>query len=65
MVRLRKRFLPAALTQVFNCYSVDYKYIYIFLIFSKASGYGVFHIQLRGFDLINYIYIQTQTNLAG
>ena len=46
------------------------------LHFPKAS-YGVFHIQvqctrqffeifkLRGFDFINYIYIETQTNLAG
>ena len=44
--------------------------IIILHFFSKAS-YAVFHIhyykaifKLRGFDFINYIFIQTQTNLA-
>ena len=43
------------------------KYIILiirFYIFFQGT-YGAFHVQLRGFDFINYIYIQTQTNLAG
>ena len=68
---LCKRFLPTS-TQVSYCYSVDYKSIYylnnmILHFFPRHPM--VFFISswedLRGFDFINYIYIQTQTNLAG
>ena len=32
------------------------------MVFFKFKNKAIF--KLRGFDLINYIYIQTQTNLA-